>query len=419
MNHDIPIESTPGTVSKTPSEGYNSPAPGAAEPSTESVAQPDEIKPACASKSARWATLFAILALLTALGLAGAGYFFLGQLHETEKQLTQRLEQADLQLTALQSDTQRLSNALSGEVDKRITTLQTTQQDLLNSVRALYAQVRQKTGVSTALAEAEYLVRSANNHLLLDRDVGTAITALTAADERLRATGDPDVLNIRGLIAKEINALSVLSQTDTPGLALSLSSLIDSVDQLPLTAQSSSPTAAKGPAKGEDWRSLPGNIWASLKSLVVVRYENKTTEPLIAPEQRYFLYQNLRLQLEAARLALLRRDAPTFRATLNTAHAWLKTYFDPNAAATRHMLDTLARLSATDISPPLPEISASLKALGELMEVNAASAAVTADEATSDEPTPSDATQPSPTPEGNAPTTEIPPLDNSSGMPQP
>jgi uroporphyrin-3 C-methyltransferase len=408
MNSDTPTEAATDAVSKTPASS---------ELHTESVKQIEETKPSQPSRSSgRWGILLAFLAVLIALGLGAAGYYFWRQMDESANLLTQRLEQSESRLLGLQTGTQRLRTEIFTEIDKRVLTLQTTQQDLQESMRALNAQVRQKTGVSTVLAEAEYLLRSANNHLLLDRDVGTAVAALTAADERLRATGDPDVLKVRGLLASEINALSALQKSDTEGLALTLGTLIDSINQLPLTVKSSTPLKAQDKPRADDWRSLLSNIWSSLKSLVVVRYDNKTAEPLIAPEQSYYLYQNLRLQLETARLALLQRDTPTFRATLNTARNWLNTYFVTDAAITRNMLDTLGRLSATDISPPLPEISASLKALVSLMEDKATQVPVISSEAA-----PNDLTEDiaSPSLESEGITEVAPPLKNNSGMLQP
>ncbi|MEO5574012.1 MAG: uroporphyrinogen-III C-methyltransferase [Gammaproteobacteria bacterium] len=370
MNPDTPANQTSDAGFE--SSQQSSPAPG-----SEAVAEAEPIKPVYSTPSSgRWAVVFALFALLTALSLSAAGYYGWRQLTQSRDVLTQQVGQSEARLASVQTDVQSMRTSISRELDERLKAVQGAQQEMLESMRALNAQVRQKTGVSTVLAEAEYLMRSANNHLLFDRDVDTAIAALTAADDRLRATGDPDTLKVRGLLADEINALGRLQKTDLPGLVLTLNSLIDSVDQLPLKLQASTPPKAQGQTKTDDWRSLFGNIWASLKSLVVVRYDNKTAAPLIAPEQSYFLYQNLRLQLEAARLALLRRDAPSYRATLNTARNWLTIYFDTNTAATRHLLNTLARLSDTEINPPLPEISSSLKALVDLIEVRATSAPV-------------------------------------------
>ncbi len=360
MEHDTPTGDTPDT---------NPPVTGTSHAVSDVGLKVEKTSQPHVSRPGRWVTTLALLALLIAVAGAAADYVIWRQLNLSKDLLTRQSAQAESRLASLQADMRSLRAQTSAEITERLKELQTAQQDLRDTLQALNAQVRQKTGVSAALAEAEYLMRSANNHLLLDRDVSTAIAALAAADERLRATGDPDALAVRGLLADEINALSALKQTDTAGLALSLNSLIDSIDQLPLAAHSSAPPAGKAqPQKVQGWRAFLSTVWSEIKSLVVVRYDNKTAQPLLAPEQSYFLYQNLRLQLETARLALLRHDAQTFHAALTTAHKWLNTYFDTGSAAVKHMSDTLARLSTTNINPPLPQISSSLKALIELTE---------------------------------------------------
>ncbi len=359
MEHDTTAGATPDI--NAPGSATN---PGVSDESKVAKTSPLSVR-----RPGRWGITLALLALLIALVGATADYFIWHQLSLTRDALTQQSAQTESRLTNLQADTQSLREQTSGAITSRLRELQTAQQDLRDTVQALNAQVRQKNGLATTLTEAEYLMRSANDHLLLNRDVNTAVAALTAADEHLRTTGDPDTLAVRGLLAREINALSALKQIDIAGLALSLNSLIESIDQLPLSARASAlPKGTDQPQRAQGWRAFLGTVWFEIKSLVVVRYDNKTARPLLAPEQSYFLYQNLRLQLETARLALLRHDAQTFRAALITAHKWLNTYFDTASATTQHVSAALARLSTTNINPSLPDISGSLKVLGELME---------------------------------------------------
>jgi uroporphyrin-3 C-methyltransferase len=87
---------------------------------------------------------------------------------------------------------------------------------------------------------------------------------------------------------------------------------------------------------------------------------------LLAPEQAFFLRENLKLRLLNARLALLARQFDTAQADLQAAQAALSRYFDPSsrrhglsvelirqvAAQARHVTlprpdDTLAALAAT------------------------------------------------------------------------
>ncbi len=83
------------------------------------------------------------------------------------------------------------------------------------------------------------------------------------------------------------------------------------------------------------------------------------------PTQRAFLRQNLRLQLEAAKIALLRRDTRLFRDSINTASEWIKTYFDAQAPATISTLEALDRYATMELDPPLPDVSGSLQVLNE------------------------------------------------------
>ena len=47
--------------------------------------------------------------------------------------------------------------------------------------------------------------------------------------------------------------------------------------------------------------------------MVIIARTDKNTAALLVPRERYFLYQNLRLQLELSRMALLIRDEDQYR----------------------------------------------------------------------------------------------------------
>jgi uroporphyrin-3 C-methyltransferase len=75
------------------------------------------------------------------------------------------------------------------------------------------------------------------------------------------------------------------------------------------------------------------------------------------------VYQNLLLQLDTAQYALLRRDSVLFQGSLAEAGAWVQKYFDAAAPQTRSFVDRLEAAAATDVRPPMPDISASLRML--------------------------------------------------------
>lgn len=313
--------------------------------------------------------LIVALVLLIVAGGAGGGTWYLWQ----------RLQRQDHkfahQLSALQSQVEQdraSQRAASAEFEHKLQALREQQHAAQNAIEVL----RNKTGRSESewlVAEAEYLIRIANDRLQLSRDVGTALAALKAADGRLRLAGDPALLGARKALAQEIQALRAVNQPDVPGLSLTLGSLIDGVNKLPLrtpasgkalehAAQSADSQSATG-AKGPGWRGVLKGVWHQLKSLVVIRHTKKATRPLLPPNERFFLTENLRLQLEQARLALMRGDAADYRRRIATAQQWLHAYFNTDSAATRGALQTLAQLAKQNIHPALPDISGSLRLL--------------------------------------------------------
>ncbi len=84
---------------------------------------------------------------------------------------------------------------------------------------------------------------------------------------------------------------------------------------------------------------------------------------LLAPEQAYFLRENIRLKLLSARLGLMARQFDAARADVQTVQALVQRYFDPAAAETQRVLDTLAQLQSDMQQPELPRPDDTLAAL--------------------------------------------------------
>ena len=115
--------------------------------------------------------------------------------------------------------------------------------------------------------------------------------------------------------------------------------------------------------KVTSWKELPAAIWRDLKTLIVIRDHEQPVGPLLSPQQRFFLVENLRLQLEQARLAMLTGQADVYQERIQTAMDWIKRHFDKDAIITKSTLETLQQLSHAAIAPELPDISAAYQAL--------------------------------------------------------
>lgn len=207
--------------------------------------------------------------------------------------------------------------------------------------------------------EAEYLVNIANQRLLFESDVATSIVALQAADERLRESGDPGLVSIRKILLESIQALKAIPQPDIAGLSLQLSVISANIEKLPSLIPDIGKQAdvAATDNKVDSWSDLPAAIWKDVKTLVVIRHHDEPVPPLLTPEQEFFLLENLRLQIEQARLAMLSGQAEVYVERIETAIKWIERYFDVEAELTKASLATLNDLKQINIAPVLPDIT--------------------------------------------------------------
>ena len=183
---------------------------------------------------------------------------------------------------------------------------------------------------------------------------------------------DPAFLGVRSEIADEIAALQRVEQPDLTGIALALSALSEQASGLALkgherVAPATAPdqtNAAAGSQSG--WDRFVASVQAALKGLVAVRRTDSAVEPLLPPDEVYFLYRNLELKLEVARLALLQRNQEVYRTSLRGVRSWLNTYFDTEDGSVANALNQIADLEGKQIAPTLPDISGSLQQLQQV-----------------------------------------------------
>ena len=76
------------------------------------------------------------------------------------------------------------------------------------------------------------------------------------------------------------------------------------------------------------------DLWAGMRSLLRVTRIDQPEAILIAPEQSFFLRENLKLRLLNVRLALLSRQYDTAQVDLQVAQAALARYFDTSSRRT-------------------------------------------------------------------------------------
>jgi uroporphyrin-3 C-methyltransferase len=214
------------------------------------------------------------------------------------------------------------------------------------------------------LAEIEQILITANQQLQLAGNVRSAIIALEAADKRLAQADRPGLLALRRVINRDIEKLKATPDADVPGLALKLDNLIAGIDGFPLAGDHRPSGVAGSRARdGDTSARLSREIWQDMKDLLRIRVAESRDVPLLAPEQAYFVRENLKLKLLSARIALLGRDEPSFRADMKVAADWLGQYFDTAQKPVTNAQRVMKQFANAELAIQLPDIGDSLQAV--------------------------------------------------------
>ncbi|MFZ5558923.1 MAG: uroporphyrinogen-III C-methyltransferase [Pseudomonadota bacterium] len=358
---EAPVEPAgPGTAAATdaraPADGAES--AGAAE--TEAAAAPPRAAP--------WFAQPALYLALAALGLAGWQVWQGRAADEAlQLELASRLAQFEKTAADTRRDTERLENAVRdltgklGAVESRVAETR-SQQVALEAVYQELSRGRDEA----ALAEVEQLVAIASQQLALAGNVKAALAALQGADQRLARLDRPQLAPARKALAADIAKLEAVPYVDLSGISARVDALADRVGSLPLASEARPAAATPPPAApltGSAWRDFLAAAWRDLRGLVRIQKIESAEPPLLAPEQAYFLREQLRLRLLSARLALISRDPGVYRRDLASAEGWLKQYFNVSSPEVAAALAEVRELSEATVSVPLPDIEDSLTAV--------------------------------------------------------
>ena len=303
--------------------------------------------------------------VLLAVGVAVVLYLQVVKLKQNSGELSGSLAPMELKLASLESslaESSRNNQQLASEL-----TALAQQQSLLSTNQEALFKRQPNDNSDWALAEVEHLLIVAIHRIQLEGNVPLALAAMQAADDRLKTNINPRLLAVRKQLRRDMNTLDAVEDVDISGLVLYLSDLVSRVGELPLKQvrvndQGSSDENTEI-AEHSSLEKLIASAWSEIKGLVVISREGEEAIATLMPEQEYFLYQNLRLQLESARFSVLRRDTDSLRASVEIANSWLSRYFKTGDKPVANLMDSLSRMAELELNPVLPDISSSLESL--------------------------------------------------------
>jgi len=339
-----------------------------------------------AKPSSWWIRIGVLLSIVFAIIAVAACYWLYLQLNQQQNGQTQ-LEQ---NVTTQSQHNQLLDNQLqqtSAALNQRIGLLEQQQADDakayaqladLQQLQQRVAVIAQRSPNHWMASEAEYLVRMAGRKLWLENDPKTAVGLLQAADERINAMHDPALTRLRRALANDIAKTKALGTTDIVNTVFAIDNIIDELSQLPL-AQADERFADNTQTEAmtdsvDDWQQNLARTWHDLTDgFITIRKRTTDLEPLLSPEQQWYLVENIRHKLLQAQLAMYRFDQKNYQQSIVLANKWLQQYFDVNDANTQktvNALDKLAKVAVEKITLTKFQASAPLQQLviyGEIM----------------------------------------------------
>lgn len=298
------------------------------------------------------------VALVTGVTEIGSDVKVLAERMNQLQRSQQSVEQSAVSKEQLQTGLLQASN----QTDLALRDIKQQQQGLTDTLSKLAANAER--GADTlALTEVSQLLKLANNSAVFSGNRDGAINALKLADSQLKQLADPRYAVVRRAINEEISALDALVTVDVTSLTAKLSAAAKQVPLLPL--ENEPPVAGQvlvaEPEQTEDitFVSEMKQLWVMALNTVKIKRIDEPPKPLLAPEQRYFLDQNIQLKLNTAELAVMQNKPEVYRRNVEAALSWLLEYYDPRDDGVIKLADELRALKEQPLGIDLPSISGS------------------------------------------------------------
>ena len=347
----------------------------------------------------QWPTWLALAVAALSLLMAGLLWQKLGF---TQQELARRSQESAAQAVEARTLAAQ-AEALAQELQARLAVAEvklsevTLQRSQLEELMLTLSRSRDDTLVQ----DIESALRLAQQQAQLTGSAQPLVSALQAADQRIARAAQPRLNPAQRAIERDIQRIQSAALTDVPSLVLRLDELARQVDGWPVlnevgplatapkasaakpvaarpmgssaskssttVAGTESPSVSVDPGWAAGWSQLWNRIWADVsrsgRELVRVSRIDRPEAALLAPEQAFFLRENIKLKLLNARLGLLARQMASSQADVKAVEAALMRYFNTASPQVRAAQAALAQLREELVLIDLPRPEESIAAL--------------------------------------------------------
>src|ERR1019366_1714238 len=292
----------------------------------------------------------------------------------TERELVMRQQEsadrvAEATLLARQAqDSMRDATAKVALLEARLNEI-AVQRDQLEDLIQSVARSRDENLVS----DIESALRAAMQQAALTGSAEPLVATLKQSDDRLARANQVRLEPVRRAIARDLVRIKGASVADVASLSVKVDEVVRMIDELPLLAvaeprrdssgaanRRTSPAAAVSAAAAassaegvDEWisrgwnravRYFADNVWTEIRSLVRITRIEQPEAMLVAPDQTFFLRENLKLRLLNARLALLARQFDAAQSDLRWSEGAIERYFDRSSKRTQIAADQIRQV---------------------------------------------------------------------------
>ena len=322
-------------------------------------------------------TVVAVVAAVAVAALVVSGMLW-QRLGHTQEQLARQTAEAQAQAIEARTVAREAQ-----EVARETATRQTVNDTRLSEVALQRTQLEElmqslsRSRDENLVVDIESALRLAQQQAQLTGSAEPLLSALKSADQRITRAAQPRLAPLQRAIIRDMDRIKTAAITDTPALLARLDDLVRLVDDLPTiyavgpstskrstTAPASSAPADAAPSWGMDGLQRSWEVVRDeARNLVRVSRIDQPEAALLAPEQSFFLRENLKLKLLNARLGVLARQTDSARADLVAATVALNKYFDPASRKTQNAATLMQQVTQQLRSVEIPRIDDTLAAL--------------------------------------------------------
>lgn len=346
------------------------------------------------ARSRVWLPAAGAVLLLTSLTGVGLAWQSLSRQQALEQELVRRQDTVQAKASearALATQAQDLTRDTAAKVallDAKLAEVALQRGQLED-----FMQSMSRSRDENVVVDIEASIRVALQQSSITGSAEPLVATLRQIDERLLRYKQPQMEGIRRAVARDLDRVKAISVVDVSTLTIKLDEVVRLLDELPLLASADlegeaglsrqgrlsatqpagakyvKPAAIAAPAPNsgalelwwwqarQSWREASQLVWSETKSLLRVTRIHHPEAMLLAPEQAYFLRENLKLRLLNARLALLSRQFETAQADLNDTQELLNRYFDGRSRKVQAAADLLRQVmgQARQVNVPRPD----------------------------------------------------------------